>query len=216
MLRKIMNLRHKILILAPHTDDGELGCGGLISKYIRAGVEVYYAAFSTADESIPPEFPKNQLEIEVKEATKILGIKPENLFIYKHAVRKLSYIRQEILEELITLRHIIAPDLVLVPSRKDIHQDHRTVTDEGIRAFKNTSILGYELIWNNLSFETDYFCILTEEDVNRKINALKAYKTQEGKSYMSHDFIRSLAVVRGTQINEKFAEAFEVVRWIER
>ncbi len=206
----------KILILAPHTDDGELGCGGFISKAVRQGATVFYAAFSTADESVPSSFPKNQLEIEVKNATTIIGVHPANLFVYKHAVRKLNYVRQEILEEMIDLRERIQPDVVLLPSRNDIHQDHSTVTSEGIRAFKNCSILGYELIWNNLSFATDYFCVLSEEDIKKKINALAAYKTQEGKSYMSSDFIRSMAVVRGTQINTSFAEAFEVIRWIDK
>lgn len=206
----------KILVLAPHTDDGELGCGGLISKAVRQGAVVFYAAFSTADESVPPMFPSNQLEIEVKRATVIIGVKPENLFIYKHAVRKLNFVRQEILEDMIKLSLQINPDIVILPSRNDIHQDHSTVTAEGIRAFKNCSILGYELIWNNLSFATDYFCVLNEKDIEKKVEALAAYKTQEGKNYMSPDFIRSMAVVRGTQINSSYAEAFEVIRWIDK
>lgn len=204
----------KILILAPHTDDGELGCGGLISKAQRLGSKVYYAAFSTADESVPNNFPSDQLEIEVKAATASLGIPSENLFVYKHKVRKLNFVRQEILEELIRLRDLIQPDLVLLPSRQDIHQDHQTVTQEGIRAFKNTSILGYELIWNNLGFDADFFCTLTEQNLNQKISALKEYRTQEGKSYMNPEFISSMAMVRGTQINVQYAEAFELIRWI--
>ncbi len=39
----------RILVLAPHTDDGEFGCGGSIAKFIEAGKEVFYAAFSTAE-----------------------------------------------------------------------------------------------------------------------------------------------------------------------
>jgi N-acetylglucosamine malate deacetylase 1 len=205
-----------ILILAPHTDDGELGCGGLISKAVRQGAMVYYAAFSTADESVSASYPSNQLEIEVKEATKILGILSEQLFVYKYAVRKLNYFRQEILEQLISLRDQLNPDIVLLPSQRDIHQDHQTITAEGIRAFKNCSILGYELAWNNLAFATDYFSVLTEADMKLKIRALAAYTTQVGKSYMDPDFIKSLARVRGTQINVEYAEAFEVVRWIDR
>ncbi len=204
----------KILVLAPHTDDGELGCGGLIARAIRENANVYYAAFSTADESVPAHFPKNQLEIEVLNATEVLGIPSQNVHIYKHSVRKLNYVRQEILEEMIKLREELNPEIVLAPSRKDIHQDHETVTAEGIRAFKNCTILGYELIWNNLSFATDMFCILTDEDIDKKIMALKEYKTQEGKTYMEEDFIRSMARVRGTQVQVKYAEAFEVIRLI--
>ena len=202
----------RILILAPHTDDGELGCGATISKCTRLDCEIFYAAFSTADESIPPEFPKDQLKIEVKEATNRLGIPPQNLIIFNYQVRKLNYVRQEILEELIRLRPIINPDIVFLPGTNDIHQDHSTVSKEGIRAFKQCSIFGYELIWNNLSFSTDCFIEISESDLNKKINALSAYQTQKGKDYMNPDFIRSLAVVRGTQAGFRFAEAFEVIR----
>lgn len=204
--------RKRILVLAPHTDDGELGCGGTIAKCIEASCEVFYAAFSTADESVPAHFPKNQLEIEVREATGILGIPPENLIVFNYQVRKLNYVRQEILEELIRLRPKIKPDFVFLPSSKDIHQDHLTIHEEGIRAFKQCSILGYELIWNNLSFSTGCFIELTEAHLQQKIMALGAYRTQEGKAYMRPEFIRSLAVVRGTQIGSGLAEAFEVIR----
>lgn len=202
----------RVLVLAPHTDDGELGCGGTIAKLLEQGSQVFYAAFSTADESVPAHFPSNQLELEVREATGILGIPPENLLVFKYQVRKLNYVRQEILEELIRLRPKIQPDIVFLPSSKDIHQDHLTIHQEGIRAFKHCSILGYELIWNNLSFSTGCFIEIMETHLLKKISALKAYKTQEGKDYMREEFIRSLAVVRGTQTGVELAEAFEAIR----
>lgn len=211
-----MSSSQKILVLAPHTDDGELGCGGTIAKMLKAGHQVHYVAFSTADDSVPPGFPKNQLELEVQQATAILGIPSQNLIVYHYAVRKLNYVRQEILEALIKLRESIAPDLVILPSSKDIHQDHLTIYQEGVRAFKFCSMLGYELIWNNLGFETDCFIEIAQEDLDRKIRALDAYVTQQGKNYMNPEFIRSLAVVRGTQIGVPYAEAFEVIRWIVR
>lgn len=203
-----------VLVLAPHTDDGELGCGGSIVKYLEKGYRVYYAAFSTADTSVPEGFPKNQLETEVMEATKILGIQSSDVLVYKFEVRKLNYVRQEILEELIRVRDEIHPDIVFLPSSKDIHQDHQTMYHEGIRAFKFCTILGYELIWNNLSFETECFIEIQESQLEKKVRALRAYKTQKGKIYMDEDFIRSLAKIRGTQIGKPYAETFEVIRWI--
>lgn len=204
----------QVLILAPHTDDGELGCGGTIAKYLDEGAHVFYVAFSTAEESVPEGFPSHQLETEVRSATLALGIPAENLFVYKYQVRKLNYVRQEILEELIRLRPIIQPDIVFLPSSNDIHQDHSTIYKEGIRAFKHSTILGYELIWNNLAFSTDCFIKLEQHHIDKKIKALQKYKTQEGRHYMAPDFVQSLARVRGTQINTKYAEAFEVVRLI--
>ena len=150
MINKFKN----VYVLAPHTDDGELGAGGVISKLIESGANVYYFAFSTAEQSVPEGFPKDILKTEVIDATSKLGIKKENVFIYNYEVRKLNYVRQEILEDLIRHRKILKPDLVLMPSLNDIHQDHSTIAQEGLRAFKNTTILGYELIWNNLTFNT--------------------------------------------------------------
>ncbi len=208
-----MNFK-KVLVLAPHTDDGELGAGGFISKLVDEGAEVFYMAFSTAEESVPEGFPKDILKTEVKAATKVLGIKEENVIIFNYQVRKLNYARQEILEELIRFKRIHPDiDLVLIPSINDIHQDHSTIANEGIRAFKTKSIFSYELIWNNLSFNTQSYVSLEEKHINRKINALKEYKSQGFRDYLSADFIRSLAVARGVQFGVKYAETFEVVRF---
>jgi N-acetylglucosamine malate deacetylase 1 len=204
----------KVLVLAPHTDDGELGAGGSISKLIESGAEVFYAAFSTAEQSVPDGFPKDILKTEVKKATYRLGIKPENLLIYNYEVRKLNYVRQEILETLIGLRKQINPDLIFLPSLNDIHQDHTTVAQEGLRAFKNKTILGYELIWNNLTFSTSCFVKLTEQQLHRKCEALKEYSSQQHRDYISEEFIRSLARTRGVQIGCQYAEAFEIIRLI--
>jgi LmbE family N-acetylglucosaminyl deacetylase len=204
----------KVLVLAPHTDDGELGAGGTIAKLIGSGVEVYYAAFSTAEQSVPPGFPKDILKTEVRNATQKLGIKKENLLIYNYEVRRLNYVRQEILEELIRLRTQINPDLILMPSLHDIHQDHSTVSQEGLRAFKQKTILGYELIWNNLTFSTSCFVRLTQKEIQLKCDALKEYASQQHHDYMSDQFIKSLAKTRGVQIACEFAEAFEVIRLV--
>ena len=55
----ILNSYNNILVLAPHTDDGELGLGGTISKLIELGKKVTYVAFSTAQQSVPEGFPKD-------------------------------------------------------------------------------------------------------------------------------------------------------------
>jgi LmbE family N-acetylglucosaminyl deacetylase len=202
-----------ILVLAPHTDDGELGVGATISKFLRSGDNVTYAAFSTAEQSVPKDFSKDILKTEVKNATAKLGIKPENLLIFNYEVRKLNYARQEILEELIKIKKRNSYDIVFIPSVHDIHQDHKTIAEEAIRAFKNSTILGYELIWNNLAFNADCFIPISEDDVANKCLALQEYKSQvKIRNYFSKEFILSLAKIRGVQANCEYAEAFEVVR----
>jgi len=203
-----------VYVLAPHTDDGELGAGGTISKLIEEGADVYYFAFSTAETSVPEGFPKDILKTEVMNATTKLGIVKENVIIYNYEVRKLNYARQEILEDLMKRKRDLKPDLVLMPALGDIHQDHSTIAQEGLRAFKNCTILGYELIWNNLTFNTTSFVQLEKKYIQAKCDALREYKSQGSRDYMSEAFIFSLARTRGVQIGSQYAESFEVVRWV--
>ena len=209
-----MAANNRVLVLAPHTDDGELGCGGTISRMVEEGREVYYAAFSTAAESVPPPFPPDILEKEVREGTKVLGIPAANLLVYKYKVRHLPHMRQEILEELVRMKREIDPGTVFLPSAQDLHQDHQTVHIEGLRAFKTVTVLGYELPWNNLSFDYRHFCVLTREHVQTKIAALRCYQSQQHRPYTQEEFIWSWARTRGGQIMVEYAEAFDVLRWI--
>ena len=203
----------KVLILAPHTDDGEFGCGGTINKLIENGSEVFYAAFSVCTQSVLKDFPADILSTEVKAATKVLGVKSENLFLYDYDVRTFNYRRQEILEDIIKLRAEIKPDVIFMPSINDIHQDHQTITNEGIRAFKFNTILCYEMPWNNFTFNTSAFIQLNEHNLKAKTDALALYKSQAHRPYANENFIKSLANIRGIQVGTDYAEAFEIVRW---
>ncbi len=204
----------KILVLAPHTDDGELGCGGSIASFCRQNKEVHYVAFSLCKKSLPAELAPDILEVECKKATAELGIEKDRLVFHDFEVRDFDQKRQEILETLVSLNKLIQPDLVFIPSATDIHQDHRVIHTEALRAFKNKSVLGYELPWNQTNFAPTLFISLTIEDLDKKVKAIAAYKSQSHRSYMQEDFIKSLAKVRGVQSNTDFAEAFEVYRII--
>lgn len=204
----------RVLVLAPHTDDAELGCGGSIARMVEEGTSVFVIAFSKAEESVPEGAPKDILEQEFRRAMPRLGIPNENLYVLDYQVRRLNYRRQDVLEDLVRLRREIGPDLVLLPSGNDLHQDHQVVYAEGLRAFKDMSILGYELPWNHVSFSAQAFITLERRHVDAKWNALQAYESQLslGRPYFAAEFLLGLASVRGTQVKSQYAEAFEVVR----
>jgi len=204
----------KILVLAPHTDDGELGCGGSIAKFCNEKREVSYAAFSLCKKSLPAGFAANTLEAECKAALKELGLDSGKVSFFDYEVREFTQKRQEILEELVLLNKSIQPDLVFIPSASDIHQDHQVIHAEALRAFKKSSILGYELPWNQSQFNTQLFIKLNKDEVDKKVNALQLYKSQAGRNYMQESFTHSLATVRGVQCNSDYAEAFEVYKLI--
>lgn len=199
---------NRILVLAPHTDDGELGCGASIAKYVAAGKEVTYLAFSTCSQSLPKNFPADTLEGECREATRMLGV--QQVLFFDFEVRKFSFHRQEILEKLVELNNNLQPETVFVPAQNDVHQDHQVIYAEGRRAFKQCNLLGYELPWNNTRFAPAYFEKLDESQVKAKQSALQAYRSQAHRRYMQPQFMKALAMVRGVQCSVAFAEAFEV------
>jgi N-acetylglucosamine malate deacetylase 1 len=205
---------NRFLMLAPHTDDVELGCGGTIARFLEEGSEIYVAVFSTAEKSVPKGFPKTALRDEFHRAMTLLGIQEDRLKIFDYEVRTLSYHRQEILDELIALRKSIRPDMVFLPSGEDLHQDHQTVFNEGLRAFKEITLWGYELPWNTITFPTRGFVTLEERHIRKKWKALQAYKTQFAaqRPYFTLDYIKGIATVRGIQVKAKYAEAFDTVR----
>jgi len=207
---------NNILVLGAHPDDGEFGCGGAIARFCEEGKNVFYAVFSLCEKSVPPEFPVDILKTEFMTSASVLGIPQENLIIHNYEVRTFPTFRQEILENLVSIRKQINPDLVFLPSTNDLHQDHHTLSEEGVRAFKGTSILGYEQAWNNRVFSTEAFIRLEKRHVEKKIEAVKSYKSQTFRSYSKDTFIKSLAEVRGTQISMEYAEAFEVIYCILR
>lgn len=202
------------LILAPHTDDGEFGCGGTVGKLIEQGTQVVYVAFSSADTSLPVGFAPGTLRNELYVATAKLGLSPTDTICLDYQVRRFSYSRQDILDDMLKLKKKYRPDIVFIPSSYDTHQDHETIHNEGIRAFKQCTVLGYEAPWNNYKFSNDLFSKLNSSHIELKIEAIGCYKSQNGKDYASAEYILSLAKSRGVQIGCEFAECFEVIRVI--
>jgi LmbE family N-acetylglucosaminyl deacetylase len=204
----------RVLILAPHTDDGEFGCGGTIARLLEEKAEVRYVAFSIATKSLPEGFPPDTLAKEVRQATAEIGIPEEGLVLHDFEVRTFPEHRQEILELLIALGEDWDPDAVFMPSLHDVHQDHQVVAAEGLRAFKRTTVLGYEIPWNNFNFDYQAYIGLEQRHVERKVAALAKYESQQHRNYANPDYIWNLARTRGINVNRDLAEVFEVYRLV--
>jgi len=207
---------NNVLVLAPHTDDGELGCGGTIVKLVETEKRVHYFVLSACEESVPDGLPQDVLISELRGAAKVLGIAPERLRIGGFRVRTFDRYRQEILETFVKMNQQLKPDLVFMPSLNDLHQDHATVAHEALRIFKRTAILAYEMPWNNMSFHTQCFVPLEERHVDKKLEALRCYKSQKGRAYIGAEYLRAHLLTRGQQVQMPYAECFEVIRWILR
>lgn len=203
----------RVLVLCPHTDD-EFGCAGTLYRLIQEGADVRYVALSRCETSVPEPFPKDILETECRNCTTSLGIKGESVTVLNYPVRYFPEYRQDILEMFVKLNREYNPDLVLLPSSNDTHQDHLTTYNEGFRAFKHSTLLGYELPQNLISFSNTAFMRLSEECINKKVEALSLYASQSFRRYAAIEFVKGLAFVRGAQCNTTYAEAYEVIRLI--
>lgn len=207
----------RLLVVSPHTDDGELGCGASIVKYLEQDKEVYYLALTACENTIPEGFPRDALKKECYEATGILGIPGANVTIENFENKHFPRQRDDIFETLETVRADISPDLVFIPTLADTHQDHHTVAREALRAFrrKNT-IVAYEEPWNIITMTTTAFSPVERRHLDLKLKALDCYVSQsfQRRGYFDAGYIESLAKTRGVQINCKYAEAFEIVRLI--
>lgn len=195
-------------MLGAHPDD-EMGCAGTIHGLVREGWEVGLVTFSKCRDLND----QVTMEEEWHKAIEVLGMSYTHSALYDYPNRHLPEYRQSILEHLDARRG--SYDRVFVPASWDSHQDHQTVTREAARCFKTTTVLGYELTYNTIGpANLSMFTTLSMADMGAKQAHAAVYRSQSGKPYMSAEFIRSLAVVRGIQSHQRHAEAFEVIRWV--
>ena len=193
----------KALVLSPHTDDAELGCGGTIAKLIEEDWVVHVIYFS----AVKTRFP--QLVSEAEDSAKILGMSYE---ILDFNTRYFPRDRQEILQVLHDYSRKENYNLVFTPTTTDIHQDHGVVTTEAKRVFRKCTLLGYELPWNNLDVSLNCFIPLEKRHIKKKISALECYNTQKKHSYFDKKFLESVVKMRGVQLSTPFAEGFESIK----
>jgi LmbE family N-acetylglucosaminyl deacetylase len=213
-MHNIFSRNPRVLVLAPHTDDAELGCGGTVARLLASGAEVSVATFSVAEETLPPGSAPDRLYHEFMCAMQILGVDADRTFVFRYPVRRFSDHRQKLLDELIQLKRQLEPEVVFVTAGTDIHQDHQVLHGEAVRAFKDTTLWGYELPWNSLSFSAQAFVTLDQVHIDRKWASLQAYESQMElqRPYFNKEVVYGLARVRGVQVRAEFAEVFEVVR----
>jgi len=206
-----------VLVISPHADDAELGCGGTITKLISENHNIFWIVFSIAENSFINRGPKDTLKNEFLCVIKHIGLKHEQYTIKKYSVRNFDQARQNILDDFIQIKKEFKPDLVIGPSLTDFHQDHNVVANEMVRAFKtSSSIVSYEFPWNNFNFNSQLLIKLNEFEIKNKWEMLKKYKSQLAlkRSYFDKKYIYSLARVRGIQCNSQYAESFEIIRWM--
>ena len=199
----------RVLFLGAHPDDIELGCGGLLHHIVtRTDADVLCVTLS--DNQKNPDL-KN-VKDEHYASMQILGVPREKVIFGPFVTRVFPGSRQDILEYLLKLRKDFKPDLIFVHSNKDVHQDHLTMTDEALRAYRGITVLGFDVVRSSYGFFPHFIVEVTEEDVNKKIEALSQYETYRDRYYFNAELTRSIMVRHGALAECPFAEGFDILR----
>jgi N-acetylglucosamine malate deacetylase 1 len=197
----------KVIFIGAHPDDIELGCGAFISN-ILSHTDILCVTLS--DNQKNPDL-KNLVE-EHYRSMEVLGVPRQQVLLKDFETRKFPQARQEILEFLFQLNREHRPDMVFVHTRSDIHQDHVTLTDETLRAFRGTTVLGFDCLRSSYGFFPHFLAEVTEKDLNCKVRALAEYKTYKDRYYFSEEILRATLIRHGALAERPFAEGFDILR----
>src|SRR5512140_2610069 len=162
----------RVLFLGAHPDDIELGCGALI-HHVAPLSDVLCVTLS--DNQQNPQL-KNVVD-EAYRSMAVLGVPRECVQFGPFTTRVFPQARQDILEYFLKLRGDYEPDVIFVHSNKDVHQDHLTMTEEALRAFRGITVLGFDVVRSSHDFFPHFLVEVMEADVDAKIEALAQYET---------------------------------------
>lgn len=200
------------LILSPHADDEVLGCASVLGKdafvYICGVDESKFPADSTSA--------TKRLK-HLDGASKVLG------FTYDCNLKSKvnSYTENEFIDIFEKLINRLKPQSVFIPN-PDYNQDHKAIHHAAIIALRPHDknffvkrVLIYEMsqnaIWSPKVMNLNYFVPL---DVKKKMLAYSKY-TSEVRGMRSPEMLEHVAAIRGAAVNIKYAEAFEIIRWVD-
>ena len=199
----------RVLFLGAHPDDIELGCGGLLHHIVHK-TDADVLCVTLSDNQKNPDL-KN-VKDEHYASMQVLGVPREKILFGPFATRVFPDLRQDILEYFLKLRRDFKPDLIFVHSKEDIHQDHNVMTEEALRAYRGITVLGFDVVRSSYGFFPHFIVEVTEEDVNKKIEALSQYETYRDRYYFNAELTRSIMVRHGALAECPFAEGFDILR----
>lgn len=219
----------KIIVIAPHPDDEILGCGGIMSKFVNDGKEVYVLVITRGTPKLYSDDRIVNVRKEALDAHKILGVK-ETVFLDFHAPELDQTSLAEISMEISKVIKKFAIDTIYIPHRGDIHSDHRVVYNASLVAGRPVNgsnvknIFAYETLsetewaapFGDDAFIPTHFVNVTDT-FERKLVAMACFKSQlkPFPNTRSLEAIEALAKFRGATVGFTRAEAFMTVRTIE-
>lgn len=212
----------RCLFVVAHPDDEILGAGAFINKILKDKNNQVDIIILNADY----EKTRREMFEDIEKSHEVLGIKKRCLCSFKN-MDFINEKQREMVEVIEKEINEFKPDYVFTHYDKDIHNDHRVtsiVTQQAARLWQRhdsknriKGLFEFEVLsstnWGDYPFEPDTYFEVSKEDVNAKVESLKMYKNvvRPMPHPRSEECIRSLAVLRGSEIGCCYAEAFKTV-----
>ena len=220
-----------IVVISAHPDDEIIGCGGTLLKHNANGDKISWIIITNVHEN--QGFSKDRVtsrQHEIEKVKKMIGFTSVHKLDYPTMSLDSSSINKMI-PQISNLFNEIKPEVIYVMNRSDAHSDHRVTFDVVMACTKSfrypfiKKVLMYECISETefapalpeKVFQPNYFVDVTTY-FSKKLEIMKVYESELGK----HPFPRSLrniealATFRGASVGVEYAEAFQLIKFIDK
>ena len=221
----------KIAVISAHPDDEILGVGGTLLKHQKNGDEILWIIVTDVFEK--NGFSKERVDsrhIEVEKVSKEMGFSKTIQLGFPTmslSSESLNQLIPQISKEFMAFE----PEVIYCPNRTDAHSDHRIVFDA---VWACTKSFRYPYVKRVLMFEciseTEFAPALSErvfvpnyfvdisEYVDKKDVIMKIYESELGLHPFPRSIknIRALSTFRGATIGVEHAEAFQLLKFIDK
>jgi LmbE family N-acetylglucosaminyl deacetylase len=198
-----LNQIKKVLCLGAHSDDIEIGCGGVLLKLTRENpdIDVRWVVFSAGG--------KRTAEAKQSAQGFLRSAARRKVEVKKFRTSFFPFEGEQIKEFFESLKSF-QPDLVFTHYRDDRHQDHRVLSDLTWNTFRNHLVLEFEVP----KFDGDFgvpnlFVPLSDALAKEKVERVcRHFRTQSNKHWFSEETFLAVMRLRGMECCAKYAEAF--------
>jgi LmbE family N-acetylglucosaminyl deacetylase len=220
-----------VIVISAHPDDETLGAGGTILKHVANGDNVYWVIVTNVFENqgFSNERVQSRQE-EIREVEKLLGISKTYLLNYPTMTLSSSSLIKMV-PEISSVFFEVKPEIIYTPNRSDAHSDHRVIFDAVMACTKSfryhfiKQILMYECISETefapalaeKVFLPNYFVDITIY-LDKKNEIMKIFESELGQHPFprSLENIKALAHFRGASVGVQYAEAFQLLKYIDK
>ena len=191
----------RVLAIGAHPDDIEIGAGGTLLTLDAGAPEVRYVVMTGS--------PERQLEAR-QAAGAFLPSAAVTTELHDLPEGRLPPAWAGVKDALESVARSYLPDLILAPSAKDAHQDHRTFGEIVPTAFGILSTWRTRIPkWDGDLGRPSTYVPLSAEAAKRKVELLhKSYPSQQGRDWWDEEVFLGLARLRGMECRAPYAEAF--------